>query len=200
MSDAIRIRVDTKKWERTLEALGNKNAARAGFRAVNRTMTSARSTVVKLVSSDMGLQQKRVRDKYITVVLQKDKGQAPGGALYATTARVPLIDFKAKGPTPSRGRGRGVTARLPTGAGRYPTAFIATMKSGHTGVFQRVGTSARRSAGARANNLPIAQLHGPSTYQAFQKHAPEAERRALEVLDKNWQHEVDYLISQASRA
>lgn len=178
----LRATLNTTQWERALKALGKKPAIKAGVRAVNRTLTSSRSAVTKVVAPDMGLQQKVVREQ-LTVVAAKNTGDAPHGALYASTRRIPLVEFRA------RQTKRGVKARLPGGAGTYPNAFIRTMRSGHTGVFQRRG----------ATRLPIYQLHGPSPFQAFQKHAPAAQARAVEVLDKNFQHEFDYLLSKAAQ-
>jgi hypothetical protein len=178
----LQARLNTAQWERALKELGKKNAIKAGIRAVNRTLTSSRSAVVKDVAPDVGLQQKAVRDQ-ITVVVAKNTGQAPHGQLWATTKRVPLIQFKAKDTK------RGVTAKLKGGAGRYPHAFIRTTRSGHTGVFQRTGKS----------RLPIYELKGPSLYHAFQKHAPVAQSRALEVLDKNFGHELSYMLSKAKQ-
>lgn len=179
----LRASINATQWERALKELGKKNATKAGIRTVNRTLTSARSSITKLVSSDMGLQQKVVRE-YVTVSAAKDRGMAPYGVLYASTKRVPLIQFKAK--ESKRG---GVTAKLPAGAGKYPNAFIRQTKSGHVGVFQRAGKA----------RLPIYQLHGPSPFQAFQKHADVAQARALDTLDANWQHEFDYLLAQAQQ-
>lgn len=176
----LRATLTTSQWDRALKELGKKNAIKAGIRAVNRTLTSSRSAVTKLVAADMGLQQKFVRAQ-VTIAVAKNTGQAPHGALYAGTKKVPLIQFKA------RQTRTGVTAKLPTGAGKYKSAFIATTKSGHVGVFQRAGTT----------RLPIYQLHGPSPFKAFQKHADVAQARALDVLDKNFQHEFDYLLAKA---
>jgi len=178
----LRAKLNTSQWDRALKELGKKPAIKAGIRAVNRTLTSARSAVTKDVAPDVGLQQKVVRDQ-ITMVAAKNTGEAPHGQLWATTKRVPLIQFKA------RETKRGVTAKLKGGAGRYPHAFIRTTRSGHTGVFQRVG----------AARLPIYELKGPSLYHAFQKHAGVAQSRALEVLDKNFQHEFDFLLSKAKQ-
>lgn len=178
----LQAKLNTVKWERALKELGKKNAIKAGIRAINRTLTSSRSPVTKLVAADMGLQQKVVREQ-ITITTAKDSGQAPHGSLSASAKRIPLIQFKA------RQTRSGVNAKFPGGAGKYKSAFIVSTKTGHTGVFKRDGDS----------RLPITQLHGPSIYHAFQKHATVAQARALENLDKNFQHEFDYLLSKAKQ-
>jgi len=180
----LQAKINTQQWERALKELGKKNAIKGGIRAINRTLTSSRSAIVKQVAPDMGLQQKVVRN-LVTVTAAKNTGEAPHGALYASAKKIPLIQFKAK--ETKRG---GVTAKLPGGAGRYSHAFIRTMKSGHVGVFQRAGTE----------RLPIYELHGPSPYHVFKKHADVAQSRALEVLDKNFAHELEYLLAKAKQS
>lgn len=184
----MRIALNDAAWKRAISALSPKNAAKAGIRAVNRTATNARAAIVPLVAADVALQQKFVRDR-ITIQSAKATGDAPVARLFADTERVPLIQFKARGPEPSRGRGRGVRATLPTGAGTYPHAFIATMKSGHRGVYQRKGKA----------RLAIYELRGPSIAKAFEKHADVAASRAADMLDKNFAHEMNFLIQQATQ-
>lgn len=185
----MRVSLDTRAWDRALTQLGKGNAIKAGVRAVNRTLKNAKTAMVKVVAQDMGLQAKAVRDK-IAVKAAVGSGEATRGYLFADTRRVPLIDFKARGPEPSRGRGKGVRARLPGGAGTYPKAFIATMKSGHRGVFQRAGTT----------RLGIYELRGPSIAQSFTKNAAVAEARAAEMLEKNMAAEVNYLLLKAKQS
>jgi hypothetical protein len=91
-----------------------------------------------------------------------------------------------------------VTARLPTGLGKYPQAFIATMRSGHRGVFMRVGASSRRSAGARSANLPITELHGPSIPLVFGKHLAAGLARGEAQLRKNLVHELRFALQESA--
>lgn len=154
----------------------------AVVRALNRSIISARTVQVRSISKDMGLKQADVR-KVMTI------GQATAelhvASLTAAGARIPLYAFSAKGPMPSRGRGRGVTYRLPGGRGRAEHAFIAKMRSGHIGVFQRRGKG----------RLPIAELHGPSIPKVFEKFTPEARARGQEQLTKNLAHELTRLVA-----
>lgn len=184
MNDLVSVRIDTKQFDAGIDQLG-RDAGKAFERAANRTLSNARTAMVAVIADDMGLAQNKVRP-----FLSEQKAVAAANRwtarLYASTKRVPLITFGARGPVPSRGQGGGVTARLPTGRERYPHAFIATMRSGHEGVFQRTGR--RRT--------PIYELHGPSVYHVFQKHQSVAQARALEMYTTNLQHEFDFLLSQ----
>ena len=188
------VRIDTREWERALKALGGKNAMKAGVRAVNRTAKNAKTAMVRVVATDMALQQKMVRDR-ITATSAKTSGP-PAAYLYADQKRVPLINFKAR-----QTKRRGVTARLPTGAGKYPNAFIATMKSGHQGVYSR-NTAIRSRKGMRRGSpaLGIHELFGPSIAESFTTNQQVAETRSIEMLSTNFANEVKFLLSQAAKA
>ena len=156
-----------------------RQAPRAVARALNRAAGSARTAMTRAVAPDMGLPQKVVRPA-ITVV--KATPQRLASRVEARGARIPLITFRARGPEPSRGRGRGVRARMPGGAGHYPHAFIATMPSGHRGVFQRVGRS----------RLAIRELKGPSVVHVFRKHLAVGIARGREALITNLRSEFRF--------
>jgi hypothetical protein len=155
--------------------------------------------MVRAIAADMGLKQGDVK-RYVTTRLASVSSAADqlSAAVVASGARIPLIRFSARGPEPSRGRGRGVTARLPTGPGRYPQAFIATMRSGHRGVYIRPGASSRRSVGARSANLPITELHGPSIPLVFGKHLEAGLARGEEQLRKNLVHELRFALQESA--
>lgn len=178
---------------------------RAFVRAANRSIKSGQSLMLRLVAYDTRLKQKDVR---AAMPVSEASLSRPSAKLEARLKRIPLIDFGARGPMPSRGRGRGVTAK--TQAGRYPNAFIARMKSGRVDVFVRVGgqakdahgpsASRRKSAGAWTPNLPIAKLYGPSIAQVFSRFRPQGVTRVLEVFDKNFDHELAFASGRATGA
>jgi len=181
---AVRMAFKTDAVVRAIQQL--KGRARPAIaRALNRSVNSAKTAVVRAIAADMGLKVGDVRE-FVTVRLATpDRLNA---TFHASAERVPLIDFGAKGPEPSRGKGRGVTAKLRGGAGRYPNAFIATMRTGHRGVFQR-----RPGAG----RLAIYELRGPSIWQSFKKNEAVAVERAEEQLAKNLPHELQFALSRA---
>ncbi|WP_080436323.1 hypothetical protein [Burkholderia ubonensis] len=78
-------------------------------------------------------------------------------ALTATGRPIPLINYGARQTT------KGVTVRVKNGSKTLRHAFIATMASGHIGVFERVGTGHKRvTRNGRAywSGLPIRELYG----------------------------------------
>lgn len=158
-------------------------------RALNRTATQSRTPIVKDIAGDLKVVQRAVRQR---INIDRATRLRYAAALYASAKRIPLVEFGARGPEPSRGRGRGVSSRLPSKR-RLPHGFLATMPSGHRGVFQRDKRKVMRSKPRRE---AIREEFGPSIYFAFEKFAPVAQARALEVLDKNMQHEFAFALSQ----
>lgn len=155
-------------------------AQRVIVRAINRGIVAARTQIVRDVARDSGLQVSAVRK----AISQRNATiGAPAARIGAGLKRLPLIDFGARGPEPSRGRGRGVSYKAATGGrGRIESAFIARMRSGHRGVFRRVGI----------RRLGIVELFGPSLGQVFAKYRASALARGLEVFTTTLDHELDY--------
>ena len=151
----------------------------ATVRALNRAMASGRTVMVREIARDAGLKATDVRD---ALRFQQATFSHPVARLAAGLKRIPLIDFRARGAEPSRGRGHGVSYRLPGGRGRHPHAFIATMGTGHRGVFVRVGKA----------RLSIKELFGPSLGRIFAKHRPAGLARALEVFETAFAHELAF--------
>jgi hypothetical protein len=169
---------DIESLKNDLEALRNRAPAIIA-RGLNRAATAGKTAMTRLIVKDTGLQS-----KYVSREIQLDKANRTQlkAALQIKGSRLPLIAFKARGPEPSRGRGRGVSYRLPSGRGRVSNAFIATMRSGHRGVFKR----------QTKKRLPIQELRGPSLPHVFEKYLPDFDRVASEALIKNLQHDIDF--------
>lgn len=78
-------------------------------------------------------------------------------------------------------------------------AFIATMPTGHKGVFVRVGSGHKkveRNGRKRWYGLPIRELYGPSIPAAFGNQVVQDALEALvrEKLPRILKHELDRLI------
>lgn len=188
----LALKLNTSNVDKAIEQL-KARAPQAIARAMNRSIVSARTVMVKHIAADTGLKSAVVKEQIVTREARPDKLTA---SIEMRGKRIPLIDFRAKGPEPSRGRGRGVTARLPGGAGRYPHAFIATTRSGHRGVFERYDSGGRTGArGPRGGR--VYQLHGPSFPHVFQKFLPEGLARGHEALVANVQHELRFALKQS---
>lgn len=176
---ASTLTLDTTGWVRGLGRL-EANAPAAIARALNRSATSANVVMVRAIAQDLGLKQGDVKDR---IAIRSASPSDLRAQLIATGARIPLIKFNAR-----ERLGRGVTARLPGGRGQYPSAFIATMRSGHRGVFVRKGRP----------RLPIAELFGPSIPRVFEKFIPVGTARALEQLAKNLVSEMRFALRRSA--
>lgn len=159
----------------------------AQARALNRAIASAKTAMVRVVSRDMGLKSGDVSDRIGTEEARPDRLRA---RLSASYAKIPLIKFGASGPNPSHGRGRVTAITGGRAAGEVgvrhaiPGAFLATLSSGHVGVFKRTGKS----------RLPIRQLHGPSVAQVFVKYVDVGLARGEEQLLKELSSQFRFAI------
>lgn len=212
MSQRFDFSIDVKSFAKELEALGNRAPAIMA-RVVNRANVAGKTAMVKAVSKDTGIQQKNIERE---LRINKATRSAPVASVEIRGRRIPLIAFKARGPEPSRGKGRGVSYTLPGGRGRVYEAFIATMPSGHRGAFKRPGamrnrgrvnksrSAFQRRQGKRgfqgpaqptiaaAPRLPIIELFGPSLPHVFEKFLPTFEEAALGSFAKNMGHEISF--------
>lgn len=191
------LQLDTKARDRAFDLLGAKNATKASVRALNRSIASSRTMAVSLVRQDMGLKSSVVRER-ITVMKATPSKQV--ARLAASNERIHLIEFNARGRYPSRGRGTGVRAKLPPpGKGTYPHAFIAFAKnSGKKLVLERYDAGGRKGARGPRGGKTYA-LRGPSVARSFTRNGQAIQARAEEVLQKNFDHEVEFLASQATQ-
>jgi len=151
----------------------------AMVRALNRAILAARTAMVKEVAADTGLKSAAVK----AAMIMKNATRAdPSCELGAGTKRIPLIQFNAKGPEPSRGKGRGVTYKIGTSPRTaIANAFIATVGAGHRGAFVRTGKG----------RLPIKELAGPSLGHVFAKYRPIGLARAQDSFTTTFAHEID---------
>jgi len=183
MADTLRI--DTRSALAGFAALGQ--AGRIGAaRTLKRTATAAKTFMVRRVAKDMGLTQTPV-NKAVTMRVRESDGVIQ---IIATGSQIPLINFKARGPYPSRGKGRGVSYDVGQGRKTIPNAFIAVVGSGgHRGVFVR----------KRQSRLPIQERFGPSVAPVFANHLTEGHDYAQQALVKNATHELAFAIRSAGR-
>jgi len=161
---------------------------KAMVRALNRAIATVRTFMAREVARDIGL---KYGDVLAAIRLTQATWSQPVASIGASLKKIPLIKFGARGPEPSRGRGRGVSYKIGTGGrSRLEHGFIATVGSGqHRGVFVRDGASERKSPGAWSKNLPIQEKFGPSLGYVFAKYRKQGLEKAHEAFAKNFEHE-----------
>lgn len=184
MADTIELTFDAAKVTAKLQRLRTQTPI-AVTRALNKSIASGRTVMAREMSRDLGLKVGDVRDQIKVIEASPTRLEAK---LSASGKRIPLVAFGASGPEPSRGKGRGVSYRLQGQRRRISSAFLATMPSGHRGVFLRKAKG----------RLPIRELLGPSLPKVFIKFRPLGLARAGEQLRKNLVAEFRFVMSKAA--
>jgi len=170
--------LDLRGLERDLREMGSQMPVMMA-RALNRGGTAGKTAMARAVAKDTGIAVGAVSKE---IRIDKANRLLPRVALEIQGKRIPLIAFQARGPEPSRGRGRGVSYRLPGGRGRIGNAFIATMRAGHRGVFKRLQNA----------RLPIVELFGPSLPKVFEKFLPLFHQVAGDAAIKTLGQEISW--------
>lgn len=165
----VKLKFNTEPLSREFARIAEGARRQAIPRAFNRAATSSRVVMARVVSKEMELKQAVVKDaiKITEATPQKHEAQ-----LTVRSQRVPLIKSK-----------------------RYPNAFIATMRNGYRGVFQRKGRA----------RLPIMKIDGPFTEIdltrlpfVFDKYRNDGIAKFEESVMKNLQSEFRFLLRQAT--
>jgi len=166
-----------KQLQRTLAGIP-RALPKVMSRGLNRTATEARTKVVRLLASRTKLKQKDVR---ASTIMQKATYANWRAAVQISRKRIPIMRFGA------RQTKKGVTYKKSGSRALIPHAFIATMASGHKGVFARKFSS----------RLPIIEQRGPSLGQVFSGAQDEANRiqvESLARLQKNIDDQVKLIL------
>ena len=137
-------------------------ASKAIPRALNKTATTARAEAAREIkSAGYGL---KIRDIKKAISIIRANRSELRAIVRASGKPIPLIEYSA------RQTGKGVTVNVLRGRKRIDGAFIATMPTGHRGVFVHQGETNRwvkRNGRRVRTRLPIRELFGPSVPQAF---------------------------------
>lgn len=171
---------------------------RVTSRAINRSLVTVRAAAVDLIAMDLNLTKTKIRDSF---EMYSATVANPSGGVSSKSKPIPLIDFNGTRPL-ARG---GVSVQVKrTGTREHLRhAFIATMKSGHEGVFERDSWFGRTWVKGRQYarlpreyRLPIDEMFGPRITDEYAK-GPilnMALATAGDVYAKNFEHELDYYL------
>lgn len=181
---------DSKSVDEFLE-LAPKKTALAILRSVKRGTTAAGTKAARVVASDMAL---KVGDARKAIRIVPPNYETLTGEVRAKLKRIPLIKFNARGPQPSRGKGRGVSYRAEGTRKTISSAFIETMPGGHQGVFKRAPGRSRRGGPPHHSELPIRELFGPSVGHVFHRHRDEIEKHGLDVTQREINRQLDLIL------
>lgn len=141
------------------------NQQKAVVRALNKTAEQARTAASQEVrSAGYNIKVSAIKKSFS---ITRATGKNLVVVLRATGKPIAMINYSAR-QTKS-----GVSINVKTGRQTLRHAFIATMKSGHQGVFERIGAARVKGAkivkgGKRKRpNTPIKELFGPSIPMAL---------------------------------
>lgn len=157
----VQIQADVTPLLQALERF-EQEAAGARSRSLNRAIGEAQTSAVRELSRNLGLEAGYIQSR--TQVLPATP-QSQEATLIISDKRAPLIQFGASQSS------AGVAYRFGGAGSTIRSAFVATMPSGHRGVYLRQfrgpGSSQRSRRGPRGSQLPIHERFGPSLATAF---------------------------------
>lgn len=194
-------KTDLADVERALTGIKN-GYAKVVSRSLNRTLTGVRTDAVREVQKVITPTAKTIR---ATFTMIKASTRKLAAAVKSSGMALPLIEYKA------RASKKGVTVQVKKKSKRslISGAFIATMKSGHKGVFLREYTDKRRpvkkarpgvpyAAMPRKYRLPIKELYGPGVPDILSNDSVMKPilKKADERLHKELGNQLNYELSK----
>lgn len=185
----IEITSETIERTQTLLAGIPKGAERAFSNAINRGLSYTKTQAFKQVKEVYAVKQSALNSATKTSVQKASTGNLAGYVSFSGV-KIPLFKFQATPKAPSRGKK--VRAAVEKGGGTtFEHAFIAQMKSGHMGIFERI-TSKR---------LPVEEIMGLSAAQMVQREVimDQLTEEAQKKVDERLQHEIERILNGYGR-
>lgn len=182
------IELNSEQLKRAQQMLGHIPGAapKAMANAINRAVTTARTEASRKVREMYYITNKNIT---ATMTLTKASAGSPTALIRSKAGPIALSKFRVTPKQPSAKRKKPITARVKKGGGGpIAHAFVARMKSGHVGVFDRVGKQ----------RLPINQLYGPSVPQMLGNPSVTqwVEAKASAKLDERLIHEIGRILDK----
>lgn len=170
----MEIKLDIKGLDEMREALSPAKLQRAIIRALDKTAKQGKTAAQKAIRDEYNIKLRDLSSKIKTDF----HPSSLKAVITATDRSIPLIQFSP------RQTKKGISLRIKKGSSKtIKRTFIASMKSGHRGVFTRIGKK----------RLPIKQLYTIGAAEMFgSKKVIEAiKERILEQWQKNITHELE---------
>lgn len=183
-------------WERVAKGVVKPAAFNSALaRAINRALAAAKTQAKREIAQRFTVKQKDVADTIKTRSAGSSRLQAE---LRFKGHGIPAIKFKVKPNTPQPAQRPIVTIQYKKdGGGPAPGKFVATMKSGHMGVFARSQDKFMKKNPLRQ---AIDELIGPSVVGMLTVNDGDPSQaiqdRADEILSARIDHEMRRLLSK----
>lgn len=174
-------KAQVKEVKRLLSAIP-RGYPKAASRAINKTATTIRSKITKLVRQYIPLKLKDIRKKIVVIKANRSRLFA---RIRVKGGLTPLIKFGAR-ETKS-----GVSFKVAGKREKLRHAFISTMPSGHQGVFER-----QIKGGKPVARLSIDEKFGPSVLTAYLRKDHHIRVQAADLLQKNLASQVKLLLEK----
>ena len=183
------IEISAEAVERVNKILSGvpKGAEKAMSNAMNRGLQKVKTSALKQVKTVYAVKSGDFNAATRTRIRNTSAGSLAGYISFSGV-KIPLYKFNSTPKVP--GTGQMVRAGLFKGVFTpFEHAFIAGMRSGHLGIFERKDPPPKR--------LPIGERMGHSGAEMVGNAAviPEIEKQAQEVIDKRIDHEISRILN-----
>lgn len=206
----IAVQVDQQQLTALLTRLQQvpKALATASNRAINKSLTSVRAEMVRLIRTDYAIKAGDVRKSL--EFRRSTVGTLRGSVFGESSPGVPLERFAKmrRNPSTRRTKSGGYTPRIgipvQVRKDRSKTvvrgAFLATMSSGHKGAFIRGSSwkASKKGSRSKAGKQEIVELYGPTPVKLLEakKNSERVEQFAGVIFNKNMVHEAEFVLSK----
>lgn len=193
MAISISVKSDFSAIERALTHAQHAALPSARRRTLNKLAQYAKSEAVRSIRSRWRFKAATIRK---SISIKRANYKALEAEVRAIGQNSPIIDFAA------RQTRKGVTVGVSKGKRKLiKGAFVATMKSGHKGVFKRSAKATRRTKGrptTSSPNLPIEEVYTIGVPQAFASIAvSNALRKTVaDRLRNTYEHELSFELTR----
>lgn len=180
------IEVDVGQMENIERLLGHIPGAvpKAVSRAINRAIDSVKTEAARKVRETYYIKNKDIMD---TVKVKKSSPSDLMAEFVSRGSAMPVIKFQVNPKKPQPKRKKQIIVRVKRGeGGTIMGAFVAKMRNGRIGVYNRVGRA----------RFPIVERYGPAVPQMLGEDGVREyiESKAQETLEKRLDHEIDRLL------
>lgn len=200
----IGIEISSETMERVQALLANipKGAERAYSNAINRGLSRVKSAAWRNVKQVYTVLSSALNAATNTSVQKASTGNLAGFVRFAGY-KIPLYKFKVSPKQP--GSKKLVHAAVKKGGGAvFESAFIAAMKNGHTGVFERTGEQGiqkrlakTKTEGGTQHTEKVSELMGLSAAQMVGEEtvSTQVQEEAQKLVNERLEHEIDRLLN-----
>lgn len=182
--------IEIKNLDKAREMLaGIKNGVeRAASSAINRSITTIKKDLKKDVTSNYAISSSEIEK---TLSVKRANFKSPIGFIHSKSSRLSLYKFfkvkKADGTLLVRVKKKEKRKAVVGSSKLYGRPFLATMKNGHRGIFQRKEKN-RKATIKDLKTISIPQMLGTNTVQEY------VNNKAPEILEKNLEKEIERIL------